>query len=71
MQFLFLLKPPLSPQQLYFLSSYLQGRIWFWGFVVFFFILGVLGSCVFCCCRDDGSENNYGHNQYAALDHGL
>lgn len=45
-----------------------EGRIWFWGFVVFFFILGVVGSCVFCCCRDDGEESNYGHNQYSRGD---
>jgi len=42
------------------------GRIWFWGFIVFFFILGVVGSVVYCCFRgDEGSDNNYGHEHYS------
>jgi len=47
-----------------------QGRIWFWGFIVFFFILGVVGSIFACCYRDDsGSMNHhYGHDSYSNND---
>jgi len=41
-----------------------QGRLWFWGFIVFFFILGIIGCCVFCCCRDEGHDGDYGHDNY-------
>jgi len=42
-----------------------SGRIWFWGFVVFFFVLGVVGSIFYCCFRNDaGSQNEYGRDQY-------
>lgn len=31
----------------------MKGRIWFWGFVVFFFVLGVIGCGFWCCCGGD------------------
>jgi len=29
-----------------------QGRVWFYGFVLFFFVLGIIGCFFFLCCRD-------------------
>jgi len=42
-----------------------SGRIWFWGFIVFFFVLGIVGSICYCCFRDEGRENDYGHEHYS------
>jgi len=41
-----------------------EGRIWFYGFTVFFFFLGIIG-CIFACCyKDDGQGGDYGHSNY-------
>jgi len=40
-----------------------SGRIWFWGFIVFFFILGIVGSIVYCCFKGDEGSHSY-ESQY-------
>jgi len=44
------------------------GRIWFYGFCVFFFFLGVVGCIFACCCKDDGTGGDYGHSRYSRPD---
>jgi len=44
------------------------GRIWFYGFIVFFFVLGVIGCCFACCFRDEGSHGDYGHGSFGRGD---
>jgi len=47
-------------------SPIFQGRIWFWGFICFFFVLGVVGVIFACCYKDSGSANHsYGHDSYS------
>jgi len=35
-----------------------EGRIWFWGFIVLFFVMGIVGILVFCCYRKRGDDTS-------------
>jgi len=35
-----------------------QGRVWWWGFICLFFVLGIFGCICFCYYREKGSEHS-------------
>jgi len=37
-------------------SNIWTGRIWFWGFICLFFVLGIVGCFFYCCYREEGSS---------------
>jgi len=39
-------------------SNIWTGRIWFWGFVCLFCILGIAGCIFYCCYREEGSSTS-------------
>jgi len=44
------------------------GRIWFWGFILFFFILGCCACCVACCFRGIDESGSYAQSNYSRGD---
>jgi len=47
-----------------------SGRVWFWGFICLFFVLGIVGCFFFCCCREEGdsSINTSSHDYHSRGD---
>jgi len=54
-----------QPMEFLWQSSW-RGSIWFWGFVVLFFFIGIVGCCVCAFCKPessyDGDRTSYGHS---------
>eukprot|EP01126_Amoeba_proteus_P051114 TRINITY_DN6090_c0_g3_i1.p1 TRINITY_DN6090_c0_g3~~TRINITY_DN6090_c0_g3_i1.p1 ORF type:complete len:345 (-),score=43.17 TRINITY_DN6090_c0_g3_i1:224-1258(-) len=49
-------------------NTLFEGRIWFWGFVVFFFFLGII-ACILNCCCECSSASNYDVHDYRSHHH--
>jgi len=45
-------------------SNIWLGRVWFWGFVLLFFLLGIIGCFFFCCCREKNPPRSYESRSY-------
>jgi len=41
-----------------------HGRVWFYGFVLFFVVLGMIGCIFFFCCRDKGNSSLGNNRDY-------
>eukprot|EP01126_Amoeba_proteus_P051112 TRINITY_DN6090_c0_g2_i2.p1 TRINITY_DN6090_c0_g2~~TRINITY_DN6090_c0_g2_i2.p1 ORF type:complete len:209 (-),score=35.78 TRINITY_DN6090_c0_g2_i2:187-813(-) len=50
------------------MNNLFEGRIWFWGFVVFFFFLGII-ACLLTCCCDRSRASNYDVHDYRSQHH--